>query len=230
MATTTPNFGWPVPTSTDLVKDGATAIEGLGDAIDASLLDLKGGTTDQVLAKNSNTNMDFKWVTPTSGGSGGWTSLATGSLSSNATTVSITTTGYQQLVCIQKDVVCTTDWYWNLRINGDGGSNYRSTGVAQTSTSAAAAYTSTYTGWVANQPNEAADRNCYAIWTIMSPDNTNTGKVVSASFGAKENADGYFNAQSLTGFYHGGVSAITSVTFFPDSTYSSGTYEIYGVK
>jgi len=37
MATTTPNFGWTVPTSTDLVKDGATAIETLGDAIDASL-------------------------------------------------------------------------------------------------------------------------------------------------------------------------------------------------
>jgi hypothetical protein len=62
MATTTPNFGWPVPTSTDLVKDGATAIEGLGDAIDASLLDLKGGTTGQVLAKASGTDMDFTWV------------------------------------------------------------------------------------------------------------------------------------------------------------------------
>jgi len=62
MATTTPNFGWPVPTSTDLVKNGATAIEGLGDAIDASLLDLKGGTTGQVLAKASNTDMDFSWV------------------------------------------------------------------------------------------------------------------------------------------------------------------------
>ena len=37
MATTTPNFGWTVPTSTDLVKDGATAIETLGDSIDASL-------------------------------------------------------------------------------------------------------------------------------------------------------------------------------------------------
>jgi hypothetical protein len=67
MATTTPNFGWPVPTSTDLVKDGAVAIEALGDAIDASLVDLEGGTTDQVLAKNSNTDMDFKWVTPSSG-------------------------------------------------------------------------------------------------------------------------------------------------------------------
>jgi hypothetical protein len=63
MATTTPNFGWPVPTSTDLVKDGATAIEALGDSIDASLLDLKGGTTGQVLSKTSATDMDFTWVT-----------------------------------------------------------------------------------------------------------------------------------------------------------------------
>ena len=62
MATTTPNFGWSVPTSTDLVKDGATAIETLGDAIDASLVDLKGGTTGQVLAKNSATDMDFTWT------------------------------------------------------------------------------------------------------------------------------------------------------------------------
>jgi hypothetical protein len=40
MATTTPNYGWPVPTSTDLVKDGATAIEALGDAIDTTLATL----------------------------------------------------------------------------------------------------------------------------------------------------------------------------------------------
>jgi len=62
MPTTTPNFGWSVPVSTDLVKDGATAIELLGDSIDASLVDLKGGTTGQVLAKASGTDMDFSWV------------------------------------------------------------------------------------------------------------------------------------------------------------------------
>jgi len=67
MATTTPNFGWAVPTSTDLVKDGAVAIETLGDAIDASLVDLKGGTTGQVLAKASGTDMDFSWVTDATG-------------------------------------------------------------------------------------------------------------------------------------------------------------------
>jgi hypothetical protein len=63
MATVTPNFNWPVPTSTDLVKDGATAIEALGDSIDGSLVDLKGGTTGQVLSKTTNTDMDFTWVT-----------------------------------------------------------------------------------------------------------------------------------------------------------------------
>jgi len=63
MATTTPNFGWPVPTSTDLVKDGATAIEALGDGIDTSMVDLKGGLTGQVLAKATNADMDFSWVT-----------------------------------------------------------------------------------------------------------------------------------------------------------------------
>ena len=43
MATTTPNYGWPVPTSTDLVKNGATAIEALGDAIDATVFGLPAG-------------------------------------------------------------------------------------------------------------------------------------------------------------------------------------------
>lgn len=63
MATTTPNFGWTVPTSTDLVKDGATAIETLGDGIDASFVDLKGGTTGQILSKASNTDLDYTWIT-----------------------------------------------------------------------------------------------------------------------------------------------------------------------
>lgn len=45
MATTTPNYGWVVPTSTDLVKDGATAIETLGDSADATVKALNPETT-----------------------------------------------------------------------------------------------------------------------------------------------------------------------------------------
>jgi hypothetical protein len=62
MATTTTNFGWDIPQSTDLVKDGATAIAALGQDIDTALIDLKGGTSGQVLAKASGTDLDFSWV------------------------------------------------------------------------------------------------------------------------------------------------------------------------
>jgi hypothetical protein len=59
---TSPNFNWPEPDNTDLVKNGALAIRTAVNAIDTSLVDLKGGTTGQVLAKASNTDMDFTWA------------------------------------------------------------------------------------------------------------------------------------------------------------------------
>ena len=62
MATTTPNFGFDIPQSTDLVKDGATAIAALGTDIDTAFVDLKGGTTGQVLSKASGTDLDYSWV------------------------------------------------------------------------------------------------------------------------------------------------------------------------
>jgi hypothetical protein len=59
MATTTPNYGWVVPTSTDLVKDGAVAIETLGDSADATLKALNPATTlgdIQYRSATANTN------------------------------------------------------------------------------------------------------------------------------------------------------------------------------
>jgi hypothetical protein len=67
MATTTTNFGWDIPQSTDLVKDGADAIAGLGQDIDTALVDLKGGTTGQFLTKASGTDLDFSWGSASGG-------------------------------------------------------------------------------------------------------------------------------------------------------------------
>jgi hypothetical protein len=64
---TTSNFGWTTPADTDLVKDGAAAIRTLGNGVDASLVDLKGGTTGQVLSKATNTDLDYTWITPNVG-------------------------------------------------------------------------------------------------------------------------------------------------------------------
>lgn len=66
MASTT-NFNWSTPDDTSLVKDGAAAIRTLGSSIDTSFVDLKGGTTGQVLAKASNTDLDYSWVTDATG-------------------------------------------------------------------------------------------------------------------------------------------------------------------
>ena len=62
MTNPTSNFGWQMPTSTDLVTDLPADFEVFGQAVDTSLADLKGGTTGQVLSKASNTDMDFTWV------------------------------------------------------------------------------------------------------------------------------------------------------------------------
>lgn len=62
MANPTSNFGWQMPTSTDLVTDLPADFEVFGQAVDTSLMDLKGGTTGQVLSKASNTDMDFTWI------------------------------------------------------------------------------------------------------------------------------------------------------------------------
>lgn len=66
MATTT-NFGWETPDDTDLVKDGAAAIRTALNGVDTSFVDLKGGTTGQILSKATNADLDYTWITPNPG-------------------------------------------------------------------------------------------------------------------------------------------------------------------
>ena len=63
MSNPTTPFGWQMPTATDLVTDLPADFEVFGQAVATSMSDLLGGTSGQVLAKNSNTDMDFVWVT-----------------------------------------------------------------------------------------------------------------------------------------------------------------------
>jgi hypothetical protein len=56
---TTPNYGWVMPDPTDFVTNLPADFETFGDAVDADLAGLLGGTTGQVLKKTSNTDHDF---------------------------------------------------------------------------------------------------------------------------------------------------------------------------
>ena len=101
MANPTTNFGWVMPTSTDLVTDLPADFEVFGQAVDTAFQYLNGGTTGQVLSKTSNTNLAFTWinndvgditeVTAGIGISGGGTSGAVTVTNSMAT--AITTSG-----------------------------------------------------------------------------------------------------------------------------------------
>jgi len=59
----TTNFGFEYPLSTDNLSDGAQSIQDFATTADTTFVDLKGGTTGQYLTKNSNTDMDYVWVT-----------------------------------------------------------------------------------------------------------------------------------------------------------------------
>jgi len=80
-----------MPQSTDLVTDLPADFEVFGQAVATSLADLLGGTSGQILAKNSNTDMDFVWIANDQGDITGITASSplTGGGSSGAITVGI---------------------------------------------------------------------------------------------------------------------------------------------
>jgi len=80
-----------MPTATDLVTDLPADFEVFGQAVATSMGDLLGGTTGQILAKATNTDMDFVWIANDQGDITGVTATSplTGGGTSGAVTVGI---------------------------------------------------------------------------------------------------------------------------------------------
>ena len=153
MATTTPNYGWTVPTSTDLVKDGATAIETLGDAVDATvfananaaiaktIVDAKGdiiaataadtvsrlavGANNTVLTADSTASTGLKWSTP-AGASESYSLINTGGTSmSGSSTVTVSgISGQNSLMFFIDNGDAPNNAQILLRLNADNTSKY----------------------------------------------------------------------------------------------------------
>lgn len=121
---TTTNFGWTTPADTDLVKDGASAIRTLGNGIDTSLVDLKGGTTGQLLSKASNTDLDFSWTTVTTGG----LTLIQETVAAANSAIDFTSIPgtYKQLLLYWDGIYHSgSGSNFDIRFNSDSGTNYK---------------------------------------------------------------------------------------------------------
>jgi len=127
MSNPTTPFSWQMPTATDLVTDLPADFEVFGQAVATSMADLLGGTTGQILAKNSNTDMDFVWTSPNPGDitevtagtglSGGGTSGAVTLSINTAITADLTTAQTLTNKTLTAPVI-------NLALNAQTGTTY----------------------------------------------------------------------------------------------------------
>ena len=90
MANPTTNFGWVMPTATDLVTDLPADFAVFGQGVDTSMAYLLGGTTGQILSKTSATNMAFTWINNDQGDITAITTAAGSGLSGGASSGAVT--------------------------------------------------------------------------------------------------------------------------------------------
>ena len=109
-----------MPTPVDLVTDLPADFEVFGQAVDTSLADLKGGTSGQILAKNSNTDMDFVWI---ANDQGDITAVTAGT--------GITGGGTSGAVTITNDMATTITTNGDL-LYGTGSGTYTRRGIGST--------------------------------------------------------------------------------------------------
>ena len=225
MATTTTNFGWDIPQSTDLVKDGATAIAALGQDIDTALVDLKGGTSGQVLAKASGTDLDFSWVAPAA--SGGMTLLSTTTLTGASTTISSISQSYKALLVYIYGVTnATADNSFFVHPNSVTNTAY-TTGTINGTANNSAASNGIPLYWNGN-PDRTSSNNASTLWIYNYASSTNYKNHTVNSVYEKSGSVIEYNS------FGGGLitnTAITALKFISSGgSLSSGTVLIYGVN
>jgi hypothetical protein len=239
MANPTTNYGFVLPTSTDLVTDLPADFDVALQGVDTRLKALQPGTTLGDIAyssatANTNTRLGIgttgqvltvaagvpSWATAASGG---MTQLATGTFSSNALSITSISGSYKTLV-LRMNNIYVNNQDFDFRFNGDTGNNY---GWAQMSMNITSiGRTNTTTSFQVTQPYiQNGQGPNFAELTIPDYANTDSWKVARCQLGgnAAGTRDGAWSINTYSS-----TSAITSIQ--TRTAITSGSYILYGVN
>ena len=202
MATTTTNFAWPIPQSTDLVKDGATAIASLGSAIDTTMA-IKGkfqiGST----------------LTLTGASTFSWTSIPT---------------TYKSLEIVIENFYFVSGASLDVRPNNNSGSVYQALRLYNDgATVATQQYGTTKLDTAAASWTATSGNAQYNVINITIPNYASTNSKLCSILATGLGSTGQNIAtNSVTRF--GDNNAVTSVYLIGSANFSGGSAKLYGVN
>ena len=243
MANPTTNYGFVLPTPTDLVTDLPADFDVALQGVDTRLKALQPGTTLGDLAYSSataNTNTRLAigstgnvltvaggvptWAAPAAGG--GLTLLSTTTLTGSSVTVSSISQSYKNLFIYIKDVTSTNVGAVTLRLNGITTSSYTDHRIYYSSGGVVADFTTGTSLFLNNSnSNAAASGKFAALMTIPRYTDTSLIDVDIRSSGRDATA-GILVSYNLGRF--AAAAAISEITINHADTFSTGTMYIYG--
>jgi hypothetical protein len=201
MATTTTNYGFDIPQSTDLVKDGATAIATLGQDIDTAMNTALGTKKAGMVLLNTTS----------------FSAVASASLPAN--TFSSTYTNYRLIVNI--DAASTDSQILTVRLRAAGtdatGSNYSWALVKNAYTTSGTFDGATQTSWIVGNSGVT---NANFAFDLLQPFNAEPTNI---SGYAIQSSDIFFVAAK-----HTLSTSYDSATILIGSGTMTGSYSIFG--
>ena len=251
MATTTPNYGWSVPTSTDLVKDGATAIETLGDSADATVKALNPETTLGDIAyrsstSNTNTRLGIGSSAQVLTVAGGVPTWATPAAAASGLTL-VTTGTYSASAGVSLNSIFTST-YTNYRVmfvgtissNNDVRIRWRAAGTDNTASNYLWGIQGiTFGGSAANEYAGAAlvgfsqigyqgnNGQSHIVLDIFNPQaSLNTTYAGQNLYTSSGTAGNFYQTQGLLSV----TTSYDGLTFYPAAGTITGSYWVYGYQ
>lgn len=240
---TTPIFNWPTPDDSDLVRDGAAAIRDLGDAIDTTVGEIdvataKGdliafdgtdytalpvGADGEVLLADSTEPTGLKY-----GAAGGFVLIASGNLTGSAVDLTSIPTTFRQLSLVINKVRVSTDGNIVFRGNNVTSSNYHCVQFSTLSTTPTVSTANANFGFVPTRTAAGTSATPNTNLTINFTNYTQPvedGRIVSELKGFGQNNQSYWQLGTLNS------SPLTTINIFLSvGTFTTGTYELYGVS